>query len=100
MEKSTHPRVKHMPRPWSQQGEPNVEVGEQSNWESCAGQANRWAGRHFQSSAGKERQKWGGGGGMRQITKPMQTVSMGKSQDWRHTGQPVHKLDGNLSLLQ
>lgn len=54
MEKSTHPRVKHMPRPWSQQGEPNVEVGEQSNRGSCAGQANRWAGRHFQSSAGNK----------------------------------------------
>lgn len=37
---------------------------------------------------------------MRQITKPLQTVSIGKSQDWRHTGQPVHKLDENLLLLQ
>lgn len=100
MEKSAHPRVEHMPRPWFQKGEPNVEVGEQGNWGSCAGQANHWAGRHFQSSAGKERQKRGGGGGMRQMTKPPHTVSVGKSQDWRHAGQPVHKLDANLLLLQ
>lgn len=24
------------------------------------------------------------------ITKPLQTVSMGKSQHWRNIGQPVH----------
>lgn len=59
MENSTQPRVKHMPRLWSQQGESNVEVGKQSSWGSCAGQANRWAGRHFQSSAGKRETKAG-----------------------------------------
>lgn len=32
-----------------------------------------------------ERQKPGGEGGMRWITKPLETVSMGKSQDQRHT---------------
>lgn len=32
MEKSTDPRVKHMPRSWSQQSEPNVDRGKQSSW--------------------------------------------------------------------
>lgn len=79
-EKSTHPSVKHMPRPQSQQGDPSEEVAGQSSW-GAAGQANRWLGRHFQSSAGNQRHKRGEGGRMRHITEPLQTVSVGKSQD-------------------
>lgn len=79
-EKSTHPRVKHMPRPQSQQGDASVEVAGQSSW-GAAGQTNHWLGRHFHSSAGNQRQKQGGGGRMRHITEPLQIVSLGKSQD-------------------
>lgn len=92
MEKSTHPRVKHMPRPWSQEGEQSVEVGEQSGWGAAWGRVpTGLAG--TSELCWKHRQKLGGGGrgGTSQLAKPLQTVSMWKSQDWRHAGQPVRK---------
>lgn len=63
MEKSTQPRVKHMPRPWSRQGEQNVKVGAQSGWGSCVGQGHHWAGTHFrarpetETKAGRRRKR-------------------------------------------
>lgn len=57
MEKNTDHRVKHMPRPWSQQSEPNVDRREQSSWGCSVGQATCWAGRALPETRDKGREQ-------------------------------------------
>lgn len=93
-ENSTQPRAKPTPRLWPRQGESNVEVGKPSSRGSCAGQADRWAGSHFQSSAGKRETTAG-----RRRRDAIDNKATGdclygeEPGPEAHTGQPVHRLE-------